>query len=268
MSCNLCGHLNPAGARFCNQCGATLAASRPVPVASAVPPLAAPAPAAPFVAPPVSEAPRASSDAGRRALLLVGVGLAAVVALYLVTQTSRQASPEPETAAVGEQPRLTAAPVALPDSLRDRVAALEDEGTARSLDDAGGLLYRAAAVLPPDDPQRSALAQQAVDLYDRSLALEDDPGVRVNLAVAALLDPRNPMRAVQELQAVLTADPDHVEANFNLGLMRMQIGRLDAAAESFRRVIALTPPGDPVHQRAVEALAAVEGALAQQGTGA
>jgi tetratricopeptide (TPR) repeat protein len=127
------------------------------------------------------------------------------------------------------------------------------------------VLYRAAAALAPDDPQRAALAQQAVDLYDRSLALDDDPDVRVNLAVAALLDPRNPMRAVQELQAVLTDNPDHVEANFNMGLMRMQIGRLDAAAESFRRVIALTPADDPVHRRATEALAAVEGAMAQGG---
>jgi hypothetical protein len=199
--------------------------------------------------------------------MLVGVGVAAVLGLYLLTQASRRPAAGPDPGAEAEQPRLTAEPAALPDSLFDRVAALEDEGTPASLDDAGGLLYRAAAALPPDDPQRGALAQQAVGFYERSLDLEDDPDVRVNLAVAALLDPRNPMRAVQELQAVLTAHPDHVEANFNMGLMRMQIGRLDAAAESFRRVIELTEPGDPVHERATEALAAVEGALSQNPSG-
>jgi hypothetical protein len=276
QACATCGHLNPAGARFCNQCGATLAGTRPAAPASPEPPAAhagpAPAPAKPAAPaaavapglPPAGAAARPPSDPGRRALTLVGLGVAAVLGLYLITQSSRQAPSPPDPSAAADQPRLTAAPAALPDSLRDRVAALEDEGTPASLDDAGGLLYRAAAALPPDDPQRAALAQQAVDLYERSLDLEDDPDVRVNLAVAALLDPRNPMRAVQELQAVLTAHPDHVEANFNMGLMRMQIGRLDAAAESFRRVIALTRPDDPVHRQATEALAAVEGAMAQQ----
>lgn len=282
VACGLCGHLNPAGSRFCNQCGATLAMPRaatplhPPAPAKAVPPASPPPPATsqpstPSVAQASSPAPvptgdgaRPSSDPGRRALLIVGVGLAAVIGLWLITQRSQRAEPPAATGAA-EQPRLTAAPVALPDSVENRVAALEDEETAQSLDAAGGILYRAAAALPPDDPRRGALAQRAVDLYERSLALSDDPDVRVNLAVAALLDPRNPMRAVQELQAVLTANPDHVEANFNMGLMRMQIGRLDAAAESFRRVIELTPPDDPVHQRATEALAAVEGAMAQPG---
>lgn len=286
VDCGVCGHLNPAGSRFCNRCGATLGAAQAAaelrrreegaPV-GAEPPAPHEAPGGPAAVPvevvPVGGDPAAAvtverppSDPGRRALLYVGLALAVVLGLYLLTQASRRSEPE-ATAASAEQPRLTAAPAALPDSLSEQVARLEDEGTATSLDQAGGLLYRAAAVLPPEDPQRAALAQQAVDLYDRSLALEEDADVRVNLAVAALLDPRNPMRAVEELQAVLNTSPDHVEANFNMGLMRMQIGRLDAAAASFERVIALTPPDDPVHRRATEALAAVEGAMAQQGTG-
>ena len=273
VTCSLCGHLNPAGSRFCNQCGATLAVPRavsppPAPMPESVthastPPPAYPVPAALPTTPPATAAARPPSDPGKRALLYVGVGLAVVIGLYLATQASRRSEPPAPPAAAG--PSAAPAAVALPDSLADRVASLEDEGTAQSLNDAGGLLYRAAASLSPDDPQRAALAQRAVDLYDRSLALQDDPDVRVNLAVAALLDPRSPMRAVQELQAVLNTNPDHVEANFNMGLMRMQIGRLDAAAESFRRVIALTPPDDLVHQRATEALAAVESAAAQQG---
>ncbi|MDX1419798.1 MAG: hypothetical protein R3181_07525 [Rubricoccaceae bacterium] len=226
----------------------------------------APEPGGRLDVPPVAAGERPPSDPGRRALLYVGIGLAAVIGLYLVTQASQSPAPEPDGAAA-EPPRLTPAPAAIPDSLDEQVARLEDEGTAQSLDRAGGVLYRAAAVLPPEDPQRAGLAQRAVDLYERSLALDDDVDVRVNLAVAALLDPRNPMRAVQELQAVLTTNPDHVEANFNMGLMRMQIGRLDAATESFERVLALTPPDDPVHQRATEALAALEGAMAQPGGG-
>ena len=271
LRCTTCGHVNPPWSRFCNQCAAPLAAVAATAGPEAASPAVIPPVAVPVVEPAlpgaVAGGERPPSDPGRRALLIVGIGIAAVVALYFVTQASQgpPASESEATAATGDAPRLTPAPVALPDSLRAQVARLEDEGTAQSLDDAGGLLYRVAAGLPPEDPQRAALAQQAVDLYDRSLALQDDPDVRVNLAVAALLDGRNPMRTVQELQAVLTQDPDHVEANFNMGLMRMQIGRLEEAAASFQKVIALSPPGGPMHQRATEALAAVEGALRQPG---
>ena len=259
VDCATCGHLNPAGARFCNQCGAALPRTATTRTVSA----AEDSVVVPAVLPDAPEgdpgAGRPSSAPGKRALLYMGLGIGAVIALYFLTQRGSDAP--------AEEPRLTAAPatppdpVALPDSLGARADALAAEGTAQSLNDAGGIYYRAAATLSPEDPQRAALAQEAVGLYEQSLALEDDADVRVNLAVAALLDPSNPMRTVQELQAVLDADPDHVEANFNMGLMRMQIGRLDAAAESFRRVIGLTTPSDPVHGRAQEALLALEGAL-------
>jgi hypothetical protein len=272
VQCMACGHVNPPWSRFCNQCAAPLSAvAEPVTPVNPAPAAGVPEGPAVTVAPGPPSAPteggvRPPSDPGRRALLLVGVGVAAVLLLYFVTQRSQgPAEPEaPAAAEDGDAPRLTPAPAALPGDLAEQVAALEDEGTPQSLDDAGGLLYRAAAALPPEDPQRSALAQQAVALYERSLALEDDPDVRVNLAVASELDGRNPMRPVQELQAVLAQNPDHPEANFNMGLKRMQIGRLDDAAESFRRAIANSSPGTLIHTSATDALAAVEGALRQQ----
>src|SRR5690606_7455896 len=147
--------------------------------------------------------------------------------------------------------------VVLPDSLRDRLAALEDEGTAASWAEAGRLLVQ-AALAAPDDATRAGCAQRAVDAFEQSLARQDDHDLRTNPAAAALYDPRKPMRAVQELQAVLNEDPDHAEANFNMGLLRMQIGRLDGAAEAFQTVMAQTDPATPLHQEARRALEAVE----------
>ena len=266
--CPVCGYTNPPGARFCNQCGAALGTSvpsdEPISVVAATPVVPAP------THPPSTERP--SSDPGRRALLLVGIGLAAVIGLYGLTHLSSRpdATPEPSAAAppsvapTGPAVAPGVGAVGLPDSLEARLASLEDANTAASWAEAGRLLY-VAALQAPNESERAALGPRAVDAFDRSLALAEDADVRTNLAAAALYDARNPMRPVQELQAVLGSNPDHVEANFNMGLLRMQIGRLDEAAESFRRVIALSDQGTPVHQEATRALAAVEQSMQQGG---
>ena len=266
--CSACGQTNPPGARFCNQCGAALRtaapANEPISVVAVTPVVPAP------LQPPSTERP--SSDPGRRALLLVGIGVAAVIGLYGLTQLSSRPSAEPVPSAAAppsvapNSPAIApgAGAVGLSDSLEARLASLEDSNTATSWAEAGRLLY-VAALQAPSEAERATLGPRAVDAFDRSLALAEDPDVRTNLAAAALYDARNPMRPVQELQAVLGSNPDHVEANFNMGLLRMQIGRLDQAAESFRRVIALTDQAAPVHQEAARALAAVEQSLQQGG---
>lgn len=255
--CPVCGATNALDARFCNQCATPLAAA----------PLVAPEPEPPAVDPGVVEvaaatpAGRPPSDPGKRALALVGVGLAAVVVLYALTQLSNRPAPAqapPPSTTAAPVPQTTpsaAAPaplVSVPDSLQDRVEGLQDENTAASWNEIGRVFYRLSR--QTDGEARAAFAQQSVDAYDRSLALADDPDVRTNLAAAALHDPRNPMRAVQELQAVLSNDPDHAEANFNMGLLRMQIGRYAQAAESFQHVLAQTTPEEPLHTEAQRAL--------------
>ncbi|NNF57459.1 MAG: hypothetical protein HKN04_04390 [Rhodothermaceae bacterium] len=266
--CSACGQTNPPGARFCNQCGSaletTVPSHEPISVDAATP-----------VVPVQAQGPskeRPPSDPGRRALLLVGIGIAVVIGLYALTQLSSRApatpAPSGEPAPSSVQPGPASVPavgaVGLSDSLEARLVSLEDANTAASWAEAGRMLY-VAALQAPGEAERAALGPRAVDAFDRSLALAEDPDVRTNLAAAALYDARNPMRPVQELQAVLRTNPDHVEANFNMGLLRMQIGRLDEAAESFRRVIALSEQGTPVHQEATRALAAVEQSQQQGG---
>ncbi|MEL6443792.1 MAG: zinc-ribbon domain-containing protein [Bacteroidota bacterium] len=114
--------------------------------------------------------------------------------------------------------------------------------------------------------EQAPVALSAIDAYQQSLAIEDDPDVRVNLALAYQYDPSTPMGTVEQLQTVIEGYPDHPEANFNMGLMRARIGRLDQAIESMERVIAVTDHDNPVHQRAELELAQLRGQAQQQGS--
>ncbi|MGB3545304.1 tetratricopeptide repeat protein, partial [Rubrivirga sp.] len=101
---------------------------------------------------------------------------------------------------------------------------------------------------------------RAITDFERSLDLEESSRVRVALAEAATFDPSDPMRPVQELQAVLEADPNNLDANFIIGTLRQQIGRVDSARAAFERVVALAPADAPIRGRAEEALAVLDAA--------
>ncbi|MGB4594154.1 MAG: PIN domain-containing protein [Coriobacteriia bacterium] len=105
-------------------------------------------------------------------------------------------------------------------------------------------------------------AQKAIDYYERYLKLRpDDQDVRTDLAAmyfyAGATD-----RAIQTATQVLEAMPDHVQANFNLGIFYWR-GRTDykAAALQFKKVISLTTEGDAhtqlVNQQARDNIAAI-----------
>ncbi|MCE5204018.1 MAG: PIN domain-containing protein [Actinomycetia bacterium] len=88
-------------------------------------------------------------------------------------------------------------------------------------------------------------AQKAIEYYERYLKLRpDDQDVRTDLAAmyfyAGATD-----RAIQTATQVIEASPDHVQANFNLGIFYWR-GRNDyqAAALQFKKVVELTQNGD------------------------
>ena len=243
--CSQCGNALAPGARFCSQCGALVAE-----------PAAAPPPA------PPAEPGRPSSAAGRQGLVVAGVGLAVVLGLYAMTLLSRDApdqAPGPDAAQVGEAAPIPDGAPPLPDTLQaaaDRFAAL---GTAEGWYESGRYYLTAAFGTVQSDPTSSVRwARRAVADFERSLEIEEAPRVRVALAEAATFDPSDPMRPVQELQAVLEADPTNVDATFLLGERRLMIGRVDSARAAFERVLELAPADAPIRGRAQEALAALD----------
>ncbi len=293
--CTNCGTPNPAHARFCYQCGTALVAAGAAPAGSV--PVVETTPVVP-APPPATVAPaRPPSDAGRRALALVGAGVLAVLVLFFITRAS---SDGPAPSIPVEDGTLPTPSVAaeLPAEVEARAAALEDEiasaagderlavqealaalyaqngafaraapvqqeiaearPTALAWADAGSL-YLAQMLRTSAGPDRAAFARLAAENYERSLALDStDLDVKTDLATAYLDDAQNPMQAVATVKEVLAADPDHVRANFNFALMLARINRTAQAQAQFEKVIALTEPEDPVRQRAEQELARIE----------
>jgi hypothetical protein len=209
---------------------------------------------------------RPSSAPGRRALWLVGFGLLAVLVIYVAT-TKRGDSvttpasadlPDDDGAPASETPTLDPGLVAelpLPDSLRADALAVANlvEGartanTAAAWDDAGRIYLSLARRASPD--LRPTLAQQAVAAFSRSLEIEENPDVRTRMVSAYRYDPGATMQPVLQLQRVLTDSPNHPEANFQMGELRLQINRLDSAVASFERAAANAPEGSVLQRDA------------------
>ena len=224
--------------------------------------------AAAFTLPPSEAASgeRPPSDVGRRAMTFVGVALGAVVVLFALKSflagRPDPLEPDPNTSAT---PAGTAAPAAnplpagpvppLPAEAQQQVAAYEAQDTAEGYFEAARYYLTAAYETQTEQPESSRLwAHEAVSLLEQSLEKEENPDVRVALAEATVFEGVNPMRPIQEAQAVLAAEPTHPGANLFIGQRRLMIGRTDQAREAFQIVIANTEPGDPARVSAESAL--------------
>ncbi len=111
-----------------------------------------------------------------------------------------------------------------------------------------GMTYEAQALL------RSQIADQAVKAYQNVLDLTpDNLDVRTDMATA-YLNTSSPMLGVTEIKKVLEANPDHLNANFNYGLMLARINRSDEAISQLELVLALVPDSTSIHYRRAKEL--------------
>ncbi len=286
--CNSCGWKNPDGARYCSRCGERLQAIEAVSSLkkAALPPSKPPSPVAPT--------PPAKRNApAREVAIVVGAALALVVTTFLVTDTSRRTHPSTPTTAdpVAAGVVTNLAPVT--GTLAEQIAVLDGQianesgptRIARQREkafllmqadrlDLAAVEYGAVAqatgavedwritgdlhydwmTREEDDARRSAIAAQAIAAYEEVLALTpDNHDVRTDLATA-YLNTGNPMKGVTAIKHVLQADPNHLDANFNYGLMLWRIGRLEQAAVQFEKVMGLIPEDSEHHTRAKDAL--------------
>ena len=144
-------------------------------------------------------------------------------------------------------------------------AALEQQkiadatGTADDWKRVGDLLYDWMETVPDQDQQRKAgIAGQAIEAYQRVLTQEpDNHDVRTDMATA-YLSSNNPMQGVAEVKQVLDADPNHLHARFNYGIMLAMIGRSELSIEQFEHVKTLVEPTSTYYQRADEAIQAIQ----------
>ncbi|MEM9664670.1 MAG: zinc-ribbon domain-containing protein [Bacteroidota bacterium] len=271
--CPACGAQNAADARFCSQCGTAL-------TTDAAPP-----------APP--------SSPKQQVLMLVGVAAVLVLALFAVTQFSKQLD-APQVLGSSNAP-ITAphAEIALPpdvaarvDALKEEMAAQPGEASVGARQELIGLLIGvgrvgqvaqeqealAELVDTPEawkrtgsyyfdwmetlqDSLKAPVAERVAQAYDRVLALDpNDLQARTELATA-LLNTQNPMRGVQEIQDVLGRDSTYVPARFSYAAMLMMINELEKARAQFVFVAENAEPDSPYRAQAERAIQELSAAM-------
>jgi len=110
-------------------------------------------------------------------------------------------------------------------------------------------------MLQVDEPERLIFAKYAIDSYRRSLELNpSNIGVQTDLAAAYMYYPGFMEQAVEQTNLVLAIHPDHVQANFNLGIMMARTKQFDRAENQFERVKHLTSETDPRYRESSEAI--------------
>lgn len=290
--CNSCGWRNPSDSNFCSKCGSGLQQwTEGLPVASARLPEAEPGPKRSDRN--LALEGGVEPGAGKRMAIVIGVAVLLIIVVYLLLAISEQnggvsalSTPRIDSNAPTEPPLIDE----LASRERDLYAELENLAgedridkerelltlyfTARRFDlagakaeeiarvtgaesawiDAGNFYYDWMETSEPEN--KSYYSQKSTSAYRKALELNpDNLDIRTDMAVAYLYDPENSMLAIQETMKVLEADSNHVQANFNRGIMLWQINRLDEAADQFEKVVRLVDdPDDAVSQRASEAL--------------
>ncbi len=241
---------------------------------------------------------RAATDRelGRQVLIVVGAGVLLVVGLFFITLASKSTGGDAPPPASGTLVEVTPDP--LPADLAAAASILEDEidrssgeerrqkqgelidfyvmqsrlDLAAQVQDsvahetgsevdwirAGNLYYDWMEGI--EGPEKGAYAKKAITAYQKALALNPaNHDVRTDMAIAYMYDPDNGMQAISETNKVLEDEPEHIQANFNKGIMLLRIGRHDEAGAQFKRVQAIIGDStNQIYQRAEAALQAVE----------
>ena len=277
--CAVCGWENPVGALFCNQCGSPLSSGGSV---------ERDAPLAGKTGSSINSSLVWVGIAGILALIFVGI-----TRLSSSSPEKAEVSSQAETAS-----SATLEPEPIPAELREQVAQLEKAISEASDEDAriahmrelviayaqAGLFVRAAelqkqiaeqldtpeawamvghlyydGMLQSQGERRVRMAREAVAAYQRSLELNpDNLDVRTDMAVAYLNIPDKPMEAIRQINIVLERNPDHLQANFNKGIMLAQIGRVEQAIAHFEKVKQLSSPESEAYKRAQQMIEALQ----------
>lgn len=99
-----------------------------------------------------------------------------------------------------------------------------------------------------DSLLRSMLAGKAIENYQSVLEMNpDNLNAKTDLgAVYAEASP-DPMKGIMMLREVVSANPDHEMAQYNLGMLSVKSGQLDKAIERFQKVAVINPSRADIH---------------------
>ena len=284
--CPTCSHSNPQSSNFCNNCGALL---QPEFDTQSEDDLEQGVDAIPGLA---EVKPQGSSRAG---LVLVAALVTAGGLFLLSNARFETSSPTESVTAEASIPQPSVIPI--PDDVQQEIDEMvrEIEGLSGEekirqkrallllysdegrLDLAGDVQREIAEELDTEvewiragnlyfdwmetrsGAGKIAYAKRAIAAYTRALEINpDNLDARTDMAIAYLYDPDNPMEAIRNTNMVLEKDSLHIQANYNKGIMLLNINRLDQALAQFQKVMTLVgDPNDPVYMRARDAMDAV-----------
>lgn len=149
--------------------------------------------------------------------------------------------------------------------VQQRIA--EAEGSAEAWQRSGDLFFEWMTAMNDESEHKPEVASLTIEAYERVLDEQpDNLDVRTRAAWAYQFDPsKNPMEAIEETNAVLEEEPEHLQANFNKGLFLVRINRLEQATEQFERVKEIAGEESPFYDAAERYIQTVQDLEARGG---
>jgi tetratricopeptide (TPR) repeat protein len=93
-----------------------------------------------------------------------------------------------------------------------------------------------------DSSERSTMVDHAIRCYENVLKVNPkNLDAKTDLGVCYAEGTSNPMQGIMMLREVVTENPAHENAQFNLGVLSMRSGQYEKAAERFEKVLTINP---------------------------
>jgi tetratricopeptide (TPR) repeat protein len=99
-----------------------------------------------------------------------------------------------------------------------------------------------ASAMTEDSVLRSMMTNKAIASYNNVLQFNpDNLDAKTDLGVCYAQGTREPMKGIMLLREVVTKNPNHENAQFNLGVLSVKSGQYEKAIERFQKVLEINP---------------------------
>jgi tetratricopeptide (TPR) repeat protein len=93
-----------------------------------------------------------------------------------------------------------------------------------------------------DSAVRKKMTEKAIESYEKVLLINPkNLDAKTDLGVCYVEGTGEPMKGIMMLREVVTENPEHENAQFNLGVLSMKSGQYTKAAERFEKVLSINP---------------------------
>jgi tetratricopeptide (TPR) repeat protein len=93
-----------------------------------------------------------------------------------------------------------------------------------------------------DSSERSMMVANAIRCYENVLKINPhNLDAKTDLGVSYAEGTSNPMQGIMMLREVVSENPEHENAQFNLGILSMRSGQYEKAVDRFEKVLAVNP---------------------------